>query len=1057
MVTSAGMGTGFSGNVITIETWIYATTLTGSNTYTAIIGAYAAAAANGRYWFGFSNAGNLTFTYTTGTGSEDNIVAPTTGFTANQLHHIAVTIDATTNTNTTVNMFLNGTRIVNATGKNFSTQTTYYDRPYIGGNYSQYVNSFTGYLSNFRISKGVAVYTNTYTPSTTPFAVTANTVLLTYQDNVIVDNSPNQFVLPLMAGTASVQAFSPFNSVTSVPTSYSYAFDGTNDRLAFPSSSAFNLGTTYTVEGWIYLKSYPSAWNRFVMIGVNGNTTGWLFSVGTTGILDCGSPSVLGAVVNQNIVSGTTVPLNTWVHVAVARDSSSARMYANGVLVGSNTSPATQTAGNVDLYLGYDTASTVDGQLNGFMSNFRVVKGTAVYTTAFTPPTAPLTAIADTVLLTGQSNRLVDNSVNNFAVTVTNDVKPTKFNPFGTTTTTSVSYTPSVNSGSMYFDGTGDYLTLPTSTNYNLTGDFTFEAWVYPTSQLANAFGVFDARVNGGTAAAWVTGLTNTSGYKLEFFNGTSYKGTITIPLNQWVHVAWTRSGSALASFVNGVRDYYNAAFGTAAISPGSTAPRVGTKDNGIAGYETAGYISDLRLINGTAMYTSSFVPPVSPVTPTNNTILLLNGTSGGVIDYHGTSNLETVGNTQLASEDPYAGSYYSNYFDGTGDYLTTASNTAFNMDTGDFTIECFVNTNGYAGSQYGRGIFALYPSGNYNNRVILRHTTADNRLNLYGAIGGSAFLGTSGTDGTIALSTGAWTHVALVRQSGVFRLYINGVQDSNQTSVSLATLNCFDIGRTQEGSLPDWNGYISNFRVIKGTCLYPNGTAFTRPSSLLSAISGTSLLTCQTNKFVDTSGNAIALTTGGNVSVKSMNPFRQNTGKSLYFDGTGDYLVTRNDPINALTSDFTIEMWFNASTLTSTNSNSVGLLFIGDSTLNDGRLQIAITTTGGTYFYMRNNSAVDVVTVSSATGLVVPNSWYHLVNVRSGNTFTTYLNGVSVATATSSTAMTYASNVLNIGFFRASNLLQHWNGYIKDLRITKGIARYSTTFTPPALPVETK
>ena len=107
-----------------------------------------------------------------------------------------------------------------------------------------------------------------------------------------------------------------------------------------------------------------------------------------------------------------------------------------------------------------------------------------------------------------------------------------------------------------------------------------------------------------------------------------------------------------------------------------------------------------------------------------------MNSTSGSIIDYTGKNDLETVADARLAPQNPYAGSYYSNYFDGTGDYLSIADSGALRFGTGNFTVEFWTNyasqTGTYdfvdaRGSSYTNQGFAVY---SYNGSIYVTWST---------------------------------------------------------------------------------------------------------------------------------------------------------------------------------------------------------------------------------------------------------------------------------------------------------------------------------------------
>ena len=170
--------------------------------------------------------------------------------------------------------------------------------------------------------------------------------------------------------------------------------------------------------------------------------------------------------------------------------------------------------------------------------------------------------------------------------------------------------------------------------------------------------------------------------------------------------------------------------------------------------------------------------------------------------------------------------------------------------------------------------------------------------------------------------------------------------------------------------------------------------------------------------------------------------------GSSAYFDGSGDYLsIADSDDLHFSSVNFTAECWAYP-----TDSPSQPILVgqwsgsTGSTTLswvmllsnNSNRyLRAAISSTG---------SGVDFDLISSTSlGL---NQWNHCAFVRNGSTFTLYLNGVSVASTTDSDSLFNATNSLTIGASSAGS--EPFNGFLQDLRIYKGIAKYTANFTPP-------
>ena len=195
---------------------------------------------------------------------------------------------------------------------------------------------------------------------------------------------------------------------------YGASLNGSTQFLGFASSSSLAFGTAdYTIEGWIKHNSNAK------LEGIVGATgTSFQLLIQTNGTL-LGS---LGGVGNFSTASTTAVPLDKWTHIALVRSSGTFTYYINGVASGTGTDSNNYTATGVTVNIGTTNNSSTFG-FNGSLSNFRIVKGSAVYTGNFTPPTSALTAVTNTEILTLQDATLVDNSANGYSITNNGSIK----------------------------------------------------------------------------------------------------------------------------------------------------------------------------------------------------------------------------------------------------------------------------------------------------------------------------------------------------------------------------------------------------------------------------------------------------------------------------------------------------------------------------------------------------------------------------------------------------------------------------------------------------------
>jgi hypothetical protein len=444
------------------------------------------------------------------------------------------------------------------------------------------------YISNLRWVIGTAVYTANFTPSTIPLTAITNTCLLTCQSNNFKDNSSNNFAIT-SGGVASVQPFSPFAPTSAYSTSVnggSGYFDGTNDRLTIADNANLRPGTSnFTLEAWIY-RTVAGAAHTIFAKGAS-TPTGFAFLVTSTNVLRFTNTS-------SNIDSTVTIPASTWTHVAAVREgtgSNQFKLYINGVNSGTGT-VSTDYNQTEEARIGENRGATDD--FNGYISNLRLVIGTAVYTSNFTPPTDPLTAITNTqLLLNGTNAGIFDNAMKNNLQTVDNAQVSTSVTKFGT--------------GSMSFDGTGDWLTLADTPNLQLSlGNFTIEGWFY-----LNAVGSARGFVSKGTSTTgWSLGVNALN--QVVFSNtATSFASTGTLLISTWYHITIVREGTGTNQtkiYINGTND----GTGTVATNFNQTSIMYVGADR-VGGSALNGYIDDLRITKGVARYTANFTPPSAP------------------------------------------------------------------------------------------------------------------------------------------------------------------------------------------------------------------------------------------------------------------------------------------------------------------------------------------------------------------------------------------------------------------------------------------------------------
>ena len=199
-------------------------------------------------------------------------------------------------------------------------------------------------------------------------------------------------------------------------------FNGSNYANVVAGTTALAFGTgDFTIECWVYPTTAGVIYDQRTGTAdisplINAASGSWTYQYGGT-----------------TAITGGAVTLNAWTHVAVSRASGSTKLWINGTQSGvTYTDTNNYTCPSGRPYLGA-YGDTAGAKLTGYITNLRAVKGTAVYTTTFTPSTSPLTAIANTQLLLGaatQATYLVDSSTNNFTTTPQTTITWNSLTPF---------------------------------------------------------------------------------------------------------------------------------------------------------------------------------------------------------------------------------------------------------------------------------------------------------------------------------------------------------------------------------------------------------------------------------------------------------------------------------------------------------------------------------------------------------------------------------------------------------------------------------------------------
>ena len=655
-------------------------------------------------------------------------------------------------------------------------------------------------------------------------------------------------------------------------------FDGTNDHLNLSDSTDLEMGgSDFTIEAYIKPTGTPGTSGYNCIFAKGPSLQCYFMTNGGVTLFASTNYTVSGYnILNGSGPAANSVSLNKWHHIAVCRSGDTWKVFVDGIEKYSGTHSGS-IENNVDNFSIGDYGSSAGVyEFQGFISNFRIIKGTALYTSDFVVPASPLTNVTNTKLLCCQSTTSVTAAA----------VAPGSITAHGNVALATI-YPSAV--GSVSFDGSGDCLTVADNTDFEFgSGDFTLEAFIRYTGNPGTGSNTYVIASKWDNQSApndkgFILRISDDgNGDNLQWFhttNGSTNQittGSTVLSPDTWYHVAFVRNGTTGTFYIDGTADSTTVYFGTDSIRDNGVPFRIGANlESGSIGQEFNGLISNVRVIKGTALYTSNFTAPTSALTNVTNTKLLCCQTatvtaatvSPGTITSNGDPEASSftpfltlpssavfyasgadftdrgpnaytitkVGNGLTSGNSTSKSGGGSYRFDGsdTEQYFYAGNNTFLDDSLSSWQFQCWArydNTVGQAGNSSGdMGMLVdQYPGSGSQGRLLFgfQNNELVMRVN-----GGTVELRADNSGS--GLGNNIWYHVLLNWDGTTHRLFLNGVLDDSSTTVPAV----YTGKRTEFGGGGDLGGYnlhgymehvlVEQGGTVKTSNFTPNNNGF--------------------------------------------------------------------------------------------------------------------------------------------------------------------------------------------------------------------------------------
>ena len=753
--------------------------------------------------------------------------------------------------------------------------------------------------------------------------------------------------------------------------------------------------------------------------------------------IDFGSPSGGNFRIYFNNAGGyfssTVIPTGKWTHVAIVYDRTNNKLnfYIDGNLDFSQTVNVDITDNAIDFQVG-GSAGASFGYFGGNM------KDLAWWNTVLTPIEVKSLAFgidrsADTYrpdsVSTAPDAFWKLNEVSAGTGAVQRDDSSGNAHHLTDSNTTP--------SGAGYIEGAGanfqtansEYLIAADSADWDFgTGDFSFCTWFQKKSNVWNAL-IAPTGTNVGSSAWFMVAIDdNGTGVLTVYTESTIHtipSTTTNFALDTWYHVAVVRRSGVLYIYVDG--ELLSTTANTIDIqSP--DAIDLGHWWSGGTHYYANTRQCDTAIWKGYAL-TEAEITSLATGLPIQQT---------GIVSYWALDEaqldkqVQAIGNAQIdTAQSKFGGA--SLLLDGTGDYLLTPDSEDWNIGTGNYTVDFWIRYTSITDTWF----FSWGAGPNLG-------------LRLNGGSMSPYQAGvTNGIGIAFAPTLGQWYHIAQVRNGTTLTVYIDGVASGSSATASQSITGgatAFSVGAFNAGT-SSMNGHIDEFRVSRNARWTSN---FTPEVAEYTTDEFTALLLHMDGNdgvqyFKDSSAPLAenVMSANGNTQVDTAQSVFG--GASALFDGVGDSLSTtlKQGHVFAL-APFTVDFRVRFNTITTRHG------FI--TAHQDGSNHWMIGWEANLLRF-RTKIAASLTIDFSFAWVPVINTWYHVAVTRDGNNFRAFVDGVQIGITqvdTDTVSPLLGGSILIGGtFFESAGGFDFHDGWIDEIRISNGIARFTAGFTP--------